>query len=133
MTNFEKVGLFMSTFGQEVKKKSELSSEKINYLRLSLIQEELDELTKAIKENDILEVADALTDILYVTYGAGHAFGINLDKCFEEVQNSNMSKLGEDGKPIYNENGKVLKGPNYFKPDLNKFVAWWIKICTGFF
>jgi len=122
MTNFEKVGLFMSTFGQEVKKKSELSSEKINALRLSLIQEELDELTNAIKENDILEVADALTDILYVTYGAGHAFGINLDKCFDEVQESNMSKLGQDGKPIYNEHGKVMKGPDYFKPDLSKFL-----------
>ena len=122
MTNFEKVGLFMGTFGQEVKKKSELSSKKINSLRLSLIQEELDELTKAIKENDILEVADALTDILYVTYGAGHAFGINLDKCFDEVQKSNMSKLGKDGKPIYNENGKVMKGPDYFKPNLSKFL-----------
>ena len=122
MTNFEKVGLFMSTFGQEVKKKSELSSEKTNSLRLSLIQEELDELTKAIKENDILEVADALTDILYVTYGAGHSFGINLDKCFDEVQKSNMSKLGKDGKPIYNENGKVMKGPDYFKPDILKFL-----------
>ena len=122
MTNFEKVGLFMSTFGQEVKKKSELSSEKTNSLRLSLIQEELDELTKAIKENDILEVADALTDILYVTYGAGHSFGINLDKCFDEVQKSNMSKLGKDGKPIYNETGKVMKGPNYFKPNLEKFL-----------
>tara|TARA_B100000073_G_scaffold216699_1_gene180190 strand:- start:424 stop:801 length:378 start_codon:yes stop_codon:yes gene_type:complete len=122
MTNFEKVGLFMSTFGQEIKKKSELSGEKINSLRLSLIQEELDELTKAIKENDILEVADALTDILYVTYGAGHAFGINLDKCFDEVQRSNMSKLGKDGKPIYNESGKVMKGPDYFKPDLSKFL-----------
>ena len=122
MTNFEKVGLFMSTFGQEVKKKSELSSEKINSLRLSLIQEELDELTKAIKENDILEVADALTDILYVTYCAGQAFGINLDKCFDEVQKSNMSKLGKDGKPIYNENGKVMKGPDYFKPNLSKFL-----------
>ena len=123
MTNFEKVGLFMSTFGQEVKKKSELSSEKINLLRLSLIQEELDELIKSIKENDILEVADALTDILYVTYGAGHAFGIDLDKCFQEVQDSNMSKLGSDGKPIYNEKGKVMKGPNYFKPDLGKYIA----------
>ena len=122
MTNFEKVGLFMSKFGQEVKKKSELSSEKINSLRLSLIQEELDELTKAINENNILEVADALTDILYVTYGAGHAFGVDLDKCFDEVQRSNMSKLGEDGKPIYNESGKVMKGPNYFKPDLSKFL-----------
>tara|TARA_B100000123_G_C25648704_1_gene392176 strand:- start:504 stop:881 length:378 start_codon:yes stop_codon:yes gene_type:complete len=123
MTNFEKVGLFMSTFGQEVKKKSELSSEKINSLRLSLIQEELDELTKAMKENDILEVADALTDILYVTYGAGHAFGIDLDKCFDEVQRSNMSKLSKDGKPIYNEHGKVMKGPDYFKPDLSKFIT----------
>ena len=123
MTNFEKVGFFMSTFGQEVKKKSELSSEKINSLRLSLIQEELDELTKAMKENDILEVADALTDILYVTYGAGHAFGIDLDKCFDEVQRSNMSKLSKDGKPIYNENGKVMKGPGYFKPDLSKFIT----------
>ena len=122
MTNFEKVGLFMTTFGQEVKKKSELSSEKINSLRISLIKEELDELTKAINENDILEVADALTDILYVTYGAGHAFGVDLDKCFDEVQKSNMSKLGDDGKPIYNEYGKVLKGPNYFKPDLSKFL-----------
>ena len=122
MTNFEKVGLFMTTFGQEVKKKSELSSDKINLLRLSLIQEELDELTKAINENDILEVADALTDILYVTYGAGHAFGIDLDKCFDEVQNSNMSKIGENGKPIYNEAGKVMKGPNYFKPDLSKYL-----------
>ena len=122
MTNFEKVGLFMSTFGQEVKKKSELSSEKINSLRISLIQEELEELTKAIKDNDILEVADALTDILYVTYGAGHSFGINLDKCFDEVQKSNMSKLGKDGKPIYNDHGKVMKGPDYFKPDLSKFI-----------
>jgi len=122
MTNFEKVGLFMSTFGQDVKKRSELSSEKINSLRLSLIQEELDELKKALEDKDILEVADALTDILYVTYGAGHAFGIDLDKCFDEVQNSNMSKLDENGKPIYNENGKVMKGPNYFKPDLSKFV-----------
>tara|TARA_B100000614_G_scaffold55665_1_gene48411 strand:+ start:204 stop:581 length:378 start_codon:yes stop_codon:yes gene_type:complete len=123
MTNFEKVGLFMSTFGQEVKTKSELSSEKINSLRISLIQEELDELTKAINENDILEVADALTDILYVAYGAGHAFGINLDKCFDEVQKSNMSKLGKDGKPIYNEHGKVMKGPRYFKPNLSKFLS----------
>tara|TARA_B100000676_G_C17344059_1_gene467583 strand:- start:141 stop:518 length:378 start_codon:yes stop_codon:yes gene_type:complete len=122
MTNFEKVGLFMTTFGQEVKKNSELSNKKINDLRLSLIQEELDELSKAIQEKDILEVADALTDILYVTYGAGHAFGINLDRCFEEVQKSNMSKLGKDGKPIYNEQGKVMKGPNYFKPDLSKFL-----------
>ena len=123
MTNFEKVGLFMSIFGQEVKTKSELSNDKINSLRLNLIQEELDELTKAINEKDVLEVADALTDILYVTYGAGHAFGINLDKCFDEVQKSNMSKLGNDGKPIYNESGKVMKGPNYFKPNLSKFLT----------
>ena len=123
MTNFEKVGLFMRTFGQEVKKNSELSNEKINALRLSLIKEELEELSKAIQENDILEVADALTDILYVTYGAGHAFGINLDKCFEEVQKSNMSKLGKDGKPIYNEQGKVMKGPDYFKPNLSKLLS----------
>ena len=123
MTNFEKVGIFMKTFGQESKIKSGLSSEKINKLRIGLIEEELDELKQAIKENNIKEVADALTDILYVTYGAGHAFGINLDKCFEEVQNSNMSKLDNDGKPIYNEDGKVMKGPNYFKPDLNKFIG----------
>ena len=122
MTNFEKVGIFMKTFGQELKTKSELSTENINKLRISLIEEELEELKLAIKENNIKEVADALTDILYVTYGAGHAFGINLDKCFEEVQNSNMSKLGDDGKPIYNEQGKVMKGPSYFKPDLNKFI-----------
>ena len=122
MTNFEKVGLFMKTFGQEVKTKPELSNDKINDLRISLINEELEELKKAIKDNDILEVADALTDILYVAYGAGHAFGINLDKCFEEVQNSNMSKLDDNGKPIYNEAGKVMKGPNYFKPDLSKFL-----------
>jgi NTP pyrophosphatase (non-canonical NTP hydrolase) len=122
MTNFEKVKIFMETFGQEVKNKSSLSSKKINSLRLSLIQEELDELKKAIQDKDIVEVADALTDILYVTYGAGHAFGIDLDKCFNEVQNSNMSKLGDDGKPIYNENGKVMKGPNYFQPDLSKYI-----------
>ena len=122
MTNFEKVKIFMETFGQEVKKTSSLSTEKINDLRISLIYEELEELKQAIKNKDIKEVADALTDILYVTYGAGHAFGINLDKCFEEVQNSNMSKLDESGKPIYNEHGKVMKGPNYFKPDLSKFV-----------
>ena len=122
MTNFEKVKIFMETFGQEVKSKSSLSSDKINSLRLSLIQEELDELNKAIQDKDIVEVADALTDILYVTYGAGHAFGINLDQCFNEVQNSNMSKLGDDGKPIYNENGKVMKGPNYFQPDLSKYI-----------
>ena len=123
MTNFEKVGLFMRTFGQEVKKKSELSSEKINSLRLNLIKEELDELNKAMRENDILEVADALTDILYVTYGAGHAFGIDLDRCFDEVQKSNMSKLDNNGKPIYNEHGKVMKGPDYFKPNLSKFIS----------
>ena len=122
MTNFEKVGIFMKTFGQEVKTKAELSNDKINELRISLIIEELEELKKAIKDNDILEVADALTDILYVAYGAGHAFGIDLDKCFKEVQESNMSKLGFDGKPIYNESGKVMKGPNYFKPDLSKFL-----------
>ena len=123
MTNFEKVGLFMKTFGQEVKTKPELSNDKINDLRISLINEELEELKKAIEDNDILEVADALTDILYVAYGAGHAFGINLDKCFNEVQKSNMSKLSTDGKPIYNDKGKVMKGPNYFKPDLGKFVV----------
>ena len=122
MSNFSKVGIFMKTFGQEVKDKPSFSTDKINKLRIDLIKEELDELTEAIKNKDLLEVADALTDILYVTYGAGHAFGINLDKCFNEVQNSNMSKLGEDGKPIYNEAGKVMKGPNYFKPDLSKFV-----------
>ena len=122
MSNFSKVGIFMKTFGQEVKDKPSFSTEKINKLRIDLIKEELDELSEAMKNNDLLEVADALTDILYVTYGAGHAFGIDLDKCFEEVQNSNMSKLDEDGKPIYNESGKVMKGPNYFKPDLSKFV-----------
>ena len=122
MTNFEKVGVFMKTFGQEVKNKPSFSTDKINQLRINLIQEELDELKEAMTNNDLLEVADALTDLLYVTYGAGHAFGIDLDKCFNEVQNSNMSKLGEDGKPIYNELGKVMKGPNYFKPDLSKFV-----------
>ena len=122
MTNFEKVGIFMKTFGQEVKVSPSLSTNQISELRVSLINEELEELKAAINKKDLLEVADALTDILYVTYGAGHAFGINLDKCFEEVQNSNMSKLGKDGKPIYNESGKVMKGPNYFKPDLNKFV-----------
>ena len=122
MTNFEKVKLFMVTYGQEVRTKAGLSDEKTNKLRIELIKEELDELTEAIKQNDLLEVADALTDILYVTYGAGHAFGIDLDKCFDEVQNSNMSKLGEDGKPIYSETGKVMKGPNYFKPDLSRFI-----------
>ena len=123
MTNFDKVGTFMKTFGQEVRTKPSFSTDKINKLRLDLIKEELSELTEAMNNKDLLEVADALTDILYVTYGAGHAFGINLDKCFDEVQNSNMSKLDENGKPIYNEHGKVMKGPNYFKPDLSKFVS----------
>ena len=123
MTNFEKVKLFMQKYGQEVKAKANFSDEKTNKLRVDLIKEELDELTNAMDEKDLLEVADALTDILYVTYGAGHAFGINLDKCFDEVQNSNMSKLGEDGKPIFNEAGKVMKGPNYFKPDLSKYIT----------
>ena len=122
MTNFEKVGMFMMTFGQEVKKKPSLSTDKINNLRINLIEEELNEFKEAISKNDLKEAADALTDILYVTYGAGHAFGINLDNCFEEVQKSNMSKLGSDGKPIYNEFGKVMKGPKYFKPDLKKFL-----------
>ena len=123
MSNFESVRIFMETFGQEVKKKAEFPSKKITSLRYDLINEELEEFKEAISKKDIKEVADALTDILYVTYGAGHAFGINLDKCFQEVQNSNMSKLGEDGKPIYNDKGKVMKGPNYFKPNLKKFVA----------
>jgi NTP pyrophosphatase (non-canonical NTP hydrolase) len=122
MTNFEKVGFFMKTFGQDVKQSSSFSSDKINALRVNLIKEELDELIEAMNKKDLVEVADALTDLLYVTYGAGHAFGINLDDCFEEVQNSNMSKLDNNGKPIYNENGKVMKGPNYFKPDLTKFI-----------
>ena len=122
MSNFSKVGIFMKTFGQEVKDTPSFSTDKINKLRIDLIKEELEELILAMKNKDLLEVADALTDILYVTYGAGHAFGINLDKCFEEVQNSNMSKLDENGKPIYNDSGKVMKGPNYFKPDLSKFV-----------
>jgi predicted HAD superfamily Cof-like phosphohydrolase len=122
MSNFSKVGIFMKTFGQDVKNKASFSTDKINKLRIDLIKEELDELTEAMENKDLLEVADALTDILYVTYGAGHAFGIDLDQCFDEVQNSNMSKLDEDGKPIYNESGKVMKGPNYFKPDLSKFV-----------
>ena len=122
MTNFDKVGNFMKTFGQEVKTKPSFSTDKINKLRIDLIKEELTELTEAMNNKDLLEVADALTDILYVTYGAGHAFGIDLDKCFDEVQNSNMSKLDKNGKPIYNEHGKVMKGPNYFKPDLSKFV-----------
>ena len=123
MTNFESVKKFMETFGQEIKEKAGFPNEKITSLRYDLINEELDELKEAMDNKDIKEVADALTDILYVTYGAGHAFGINLDNCFKEVQNSNMSKLGEDGKPIYNDKGKVMKGPNYFKPDLGKFVT----------
>ena len=122
MTNFEKVGIFMKTFGQEVKVSPSLSTNQISELRVSLINEELEELKAAINKKDLLEVADALTDILYVTYGAGHALGIDLDKCFEEVQNSNMSKLGEDGKPIFNEFGKVQKGPKYFKPNLEKLI-----------
>ena len=122
MTNFDKVKIFMETFGQEVKKKPSFSNDQINQLRYSLINEELEELKKALKEKNLIEVADALTDILYVTYGAGHAFGINLDNCFGEVQRSNMSKLGENGKPIYNKVGKVMKGPKYFKPDLKKFI-----------
>jgi predicted HAD superfamily Cof-like phosphohydrolase len=122
MSNFNKVKTFMKTFGQEVKTKPSFGTDKINSLRYDLIKEELDELKVAMESKDLLEVADALTDILYVTYGAGHAFGIDLDKCFEEVQNSNMSKLGDNGNPIYNESGKVMKGPKYFKPDLTKFV-----------
>ena len=122
MSNFNKVKTFMETFGQEVKTKPSFNTDKINSLRYDLIKEELEELKEAMENKDLLEVADALTDILYVTYGAGHAFGIDLDKCFKEVQSSNMSKLGEDGKPIYNESGKVMKGPKYFKPDLTKFV-----------
>ena len=123
MTNFERVKKFMETFGQEIREKASFPNDKVSTLRYDLIKEELDELREAIDKKDLKEVADALTDILYVTYGAGHAFGINLDKCFEEVQSSNMSKLGDDGKPIYNDKGKVMKGPNYFKPNLNKFVA----------
>ena len=122
MSNFEKVGLFMKTFGQEVKNKPGLSTEKINKLRVSLINEELEEFKEAIKNNDLKEVVDALTDILYVTYGAGCAYGIDLDKCFKEVQRANMSKLGNDGKPIYNDKGKVMKGPNYSAPNLKQFV-----------
>ena len=123
MTNFESVKKFMETFGQEIREKASFPNDKIISLRYDLIKEELDEFKDAIDKKDIKEVADALTDILYVTYGAGHAFGINLDKCFEEVQNSNMSKLGSNGKPIYNDKGKVMKGPSYFKPDLSKFIA----------
>ena len=122
MSNFEKVKIFMETFGQEVKNKPSFSSDRINALRYNLIKEELNELKLALDNKDLLEVADALTDILYVTYGAGHAFGINLDKCFEEIQNSNMSKLDNKGKPIFNESGKVMKGPKYFKPNLSKFI-----------
>ena len=122
MTNFEKVRNFMKAFGQEVKLDPSFSTDKINKLRLSLIKEELEELSDAMKKKNLVEVADALTDILYVTYGAGHALGIDLDKCFDEVQRSNMSKLGDNGKPIYNEYGKVMKGPNYFKPNLKKFI-----------
>ena len=128
MSNFNKVKIFMETFDQEVKNKPSFSTDKINNLRYALIKEELEELKIAMENKDLLEVADALTDILYVTYGAGHAFGINLDECFKEVQNSNMSKLDENGKPIYNEAGKVMKGPKYFKPDLTKFVNWFYKI-----
>ena len=123
MSNFKKVGKFMETFGQEVKNKASFPTEKIQTLRYDLIAEEVEELRVALKNRDIKEVADALTDILYVTYGAGHAFGINLDACFDEVQNSNMSKLDENGKPIYNESGKVMKGPNYFKPNLDKYLS----------
>ena len=124
MTNFESVKKFMETFGQQIKEKASFPNDKITSLRYDLIKEELGELKEAMDNRNIKEVADALTDILYVTYGAGHAFGIDLDKCFKEVQNSNMSKLGLDGKPIYNEKGKVMKGPNYFKPDLEKYISW---------
>ena len=133
MSNFKSVKKFMETFGQEVKEKAEFPDDRVVKLRFDLIEEELNELREAISKKDINEVADALTDILYVTYGAWHAFGINLDKCFQEVQNSNMSKLGDDGKPIYNENGKVMKGPKYFKPDLKKFIAWWKEIIIGYY
>ena len=123
MSNFLKVKKFMDTYGQEVKFKAEFPNENIVNLRLNLIEEELQELQEAIKQEDLLEVADALTDILYVTYGAGHAFGIDLDNCFNEVQKSNMSKLGADGKPIYNQSGKVMKGPKYFRPNLKQFLT----------
>ena len=132
MSNFQSVKKFMQTFGQEVKGKAEFPNQKTVQLRYELIKEELEELNQAIKDKDIKEVADALTDILYVTYGAGHAFGIDLDKCFEEVQNSNMSKLGSDGKPIYNDSGKVMKGPGYFEPNLSKFVSSWKKMLIGY-
>ena len=133
MTNFKSVKKFMETFGQEIKEKASFPDEKITSLRYDLIKEERGELKEAIDQKDIKEGADALTDILYVTYGAGHAFGIDLDKWFEEVQNSNMSKLGPDGKPIYNDKGKVMKGPNYFKPNLGKFVAWWKITTIGYY
>ena len=133
MTNFERVRKFMETFGQEIKEKASFPNDKIALLRYDLIKEELEELKEAMENKDIKEVADALTDILYVTYGAGHAFGINLDKCFNEVQNSNMSKLGSDGKPIFNDKGKVMKGPNYFKPDLTKYVSWLKITIIGFY
>ena len=123
MSNFNKVKTFMNTYGQEVKEKASFPENKIVQLRIDLIEEELNELKEAVKNNDIVEVADALTDILYVTYGAGHSFGVDLDKCFDEVQQSNMSKLGDDGKPIYNESGKVMKGPDYFAPDLKKIIT----------
>ena len=123
MTNFEKVGIFMKIFDQEIKDKATVSTERIKKLRYDLIKEELDELKEAFEKKDLIEVADALTDILYVAYGAGHALGINLDKCFNEVQDSNMSKLDENGRAIYNESGKVMKGPNYFKPDLSKYLV----------
>ena len=123
MSNFNKVKTFMNTYGQEVKNTPEFPDSKIVQLRIDLIQEELNELKEAINNNDIIEVADALTDILYVTYGAGHSFGVDLDSCFNEVQNSNMSKLGDDGKPIYNESGKVMKGPNYFKPNIKRIIG----------
>ena len=133
MTNFESVKKFMKTFGQEIKEKASFPNDKITSLRYELIKEELDELKEAMDKKNLKEIADALTDILYVTYGAGHAFGINLDKCFEEVQNSNMSKLGSDGQPIYNDKGKVMKGPNYFKPDLGKFLEWLRIIIIGYY
>ena len=133
MSNFDNVKKFMETFGQEVKEKAEFPNEKITLLRYDLIREELEEFKEAISKKDIKEVADALTDILYVTYGAGHAFGINLDKCFQEVQSSNMSKLGDDGKPIFNDKGKVMKGPNYFKPNLSKFLAKWKITIIGYY
>ena len=133
MSNFEHVKKFMKTFGQEVREKPGFPDDKITSLRYDLITEEIGELKEAMENKDIKEVADALTDILYVTYGAGHAFGIDLDKCFQEVQDSNMSKLGSDGKPIYNEKGKVMKGPNYFKPDLGKYVAWWKATIIGYY